>query len=128
MSIEREFVFCMEQNHKEKENFIYYLQWNGNEEQLSILNDAINRSSIEATGDCVTFMMTLDIKIPEFVVDHNLLLNPYMPNGYANAFTKCTGQMKLPFTREDFDHFDEYEMMSFLDETFFSYHIPKLFK
>lgn len=118
-----EFVPFIEKNTKENETFVFYLQWTGNEEQLTLLNKAIEKACYDDIyGDCSIVTMDINTKIPESAVDIHTRIQSL--NGYHKMFTKCIGKFHCP---DDIDSTDEYEMATLLDETFYSCKIKKMF-
>jgi len=121
-----EFVAFIETNTKERETFIFYLQWTGNEEQLALLADALENANYdEMEGDFAFFTMDIGVKIPESAADVHTKIKTF--NGYHEMFTKCTGKFISPITREQIGSIDEYEMAKLLDDTFFSTRIERMF-
>jgi hypothetical protein len=123
---ETEFVMFFEKNHKENELFIYYLQWNGNEEELTKLNTILSKALYDDMyGDYSFVMMDINTKIPESAVDIHCKVRD--PNGYWKLFTKCTGKFIYPFDEEDLEE-DEYELATLMNLTFRSCKITKMFR
>jgi hypothetical protein len=121
-----EFVPFIEKNTKENETFVFYLQWTGNEEQLTLLDEAIRKSCCHfMDGDYSLVTMDINVKIPESAVDIHTKLKHF--NAFHNLFTKCTGTFSCPITREIIDSKDEYEIASYLDEIFYTCKIMKMF-
>jgi hypothetical protein len=121
-----EFVPFIEYNTKENETFIFYLQWTGNEEQLTLLAEATGKAiADDMDGDFSLFSMDIGVKIPESAVDLHTKIKTF--NGYFEMFTKCTGKFQSPFTLEEIDSIDGYEMAKLLDETFFATKIRQWF-
>jgi hypothetical protein len=121
-----EFVPFIEKNTKENETFVFYLQWTGNEEQLTLLNKAIEKACYDDIyGDYSMVTMDIDIKIPESAVDIHKRIGSF--NGYHKMFTKCVGKFRCPFDIETIDSTDECEMATLLDSFFFCCRIQKMF-
>ena len=94
-----QFVMCEEHNHKENETFLFYMQWTGNEDAITLLHQAITKSDVsEMYGDYSSFRMDLT-KITEDAVDQLCKLKS--SNGYHAMHTKCTGAFTSPITEED---------------------------
>jgi hypothetical protein len=120
-----EFVIFYEKNYKANEIFIFYLQWTGNEEELTNLQKFTTKALYDDMyGDYSSVYIDLSTKIPESAVDIHCKLRDM--NGHHRLFTKCTGKFRCPFDEED-EKRDEYEMATLMDETFYSCHIKDYF-
>jgi hypothetical protein len=121
-----EFIPFIEQNMKENETFIFYLQWTGNEEQLMLLNKGIEHACYDDIyGDCSIVTMDINTKIPESAVDIHKRIQSL--NGYHKMFTKCIGTFTCPYNEETIESLDEFQMATLLDQTFYSCKIETMF-
>lgn len=119
----------MEENTKEHEIFVYYLQWNGNEEQLTLLRDILSKQSWDDLG-CEHCKLSIDIehKLTEQVVDTICRTHKGVSfNCYHKMFTKCLGKFYSPIKESDIEGLDEYEIGRLVDETFWTCKVPKMF-
>jgi hypothetical protein len=117
------FIRFTEKNHKEHETFHFYLQWNGNEEALTLLQKIVDKSDdSEMYGDCSTFTMDSTKQFTEEEV--NLFCKLPCSNDYHGMFTKCTGTFYCPFQMEDLLT-DNTALL--LDETFYPCKIERMF-
>jgi hypothetical protein len=120
-----EFVVFYEKNHKENELFIFYLQWTGNEEELTKLHKFVSKARYDdMDGDYSQVKLDLSVKLPQSAVDLHCRLHDM--NNYFNLFTKVTGMFKCPFGEKDED-MDEYETAKRIDEIFYSCNIRDMF-
>jgi hypothetical protein len=90
----REFVAFIEQNHKENETFVFYLQWTGNEDALTRLEESVENAYDDMDGDYSSFSMDTSVKLTEDAVTQMCRLKL---GTYSSMFTKCTGVFKYPF-------------------------------
>lgn len=124
-SAEMEFVVFYEKNRKENEVFVFYLQWTGNEAEITKLNAIMSKALYDDMyGDYSQVHLDLNVKLPESHVDSHCKLSDM--NGYHRMFTKCVGKFTCPFTADD-EALDEYETAKCLDETFYSCRIRTMF-
>lgn len=122
-----EFVAFFEKNHKENEVFMFYLQWTGNETELTKLETFVSKANYEYMygGHFSQVSMDLSVKLPESVVDMHCKVKCPM-NDYYRMFTKCKGKFYCPFDSED-EELDEFELAKRMDETFYSTRIRNMF-
>ena len=91
----REFIAFIEQNHKENETFVFYLQWTGNEDALTRLEESVENAMYDDMyGDYSSFSMDTSVKLTEDAVTQMCRLKF---GTYSRMFTKCTGVFKYPF-------------------------------
>ena len=94
-----EFVVFTIYNTKERESFIFYLQWNGNEENLNRLEALIDNADFSCMdGDYIAIQLDTSVKIPESAVDIHCKVKKTLSR-YVHLFTKCVGQLDFPFYR-----------------------------
>lgn len=111
------FVAFLENNHREHECFLFYLQLEGNEEALSRLASVIKRARCYLPyDDSSTFEIDIEHLIPEEAIEPHLKLKM---NQYAPLFTKLTGRMVDPFKDINIEELDLYELAQLLDEKFY---------
>lgn len=121
-----EFVTFIEQNHKEHETFVFYLQWTGNEEALTWLYDTIQLSSSDGCGDYSVFDMNIQVKFTEEMVDQHCKLHY---GCYTHMFNKVTGICNMGRTLQDeVDGMDRYDIGRWLDEQFYASRIQDWFQ
>lgn len=80
-----EFVIFSEHNYINDTTRIIYIQWNGNEDALTMMHEFIRD---EYSDDFYTLSLNLDNKIPESVV------NVHCNTKHGN-FEKCIGKLEL---------------------------------
>ena len=119
-----EYITFIENNHKENEMFVFYLQYTGNEEALHRLNTIVSQADFsDMYGDYSTFMMDITTRISEDAVNQHIKLNY---GCYAPMFQKVNGIFTLPY------QFDEDTPMrlyaEILDNYFFGNRIDRYFK
>ncbi len=90
-----EFVICSEHNYISDTTRIYYIQWNGNEDALTMVHEFITDDDFYTSS--YTLSLNLDIKIPESIVNIHCNIN----NGIFEVFKKCIG--KLEFDNMNYD-------------------------
>jgi len=128
MSTKREFVVFIEFNPNEQETFIYYLQWTGNEEKLTLLHQILDKADFsEWTGGKPAFSIDINYKLSEEVVDaHTRVLSI---NHYYKMFTKCTGEFKWKLENliMTLELEDEYQMGGDMFDQFCCCRIKEMF-
>ena len=123
-----EFVMFLEQNTKEHELFIFYLQWTHNEEALTKLEYIIDNANYdEMYGDFVMLSLDTTIKFTESVVDLHCSMKKDL-NGFCHLFNKCNGRFNY-FDRPRIitEEQDEYELAELLVDDFYTCRIRKMF-
>ena len=100
-----------------KDNLIrmYYLQYNGNEEELTKFYNYVNQAvetGYELGGDLSSFDMNLDTLIPEEAVDLHTRLND---NPYVR-FSKLDGTFECPISEYDIEGTNSDDLAIILDE------------
>ena len=100
-----------------KDNLIrmYYLQYNGNEEELTKFYNYVNQAvetGYELGGDLSSFDMNLDTLIPEEAVDLHTTLND---NPYVR-FSKLDGTFECPISEDDIEGTNSDDLAIILDE------------
>lgn len=117
------YVIFLENNHKEKEQFLFYLQYNGNEDELKKLNVLIANANTNClSGDYSTFGIDITNFISENAANEHLCINL---TNYSQTFTKCNGTFKLPTYP---DGMTSNEIAIWLDEQFYACSIVYCFK
>jgi len=116
------FVTFKEINMKENESFIFFLQYDNNEEKLKELSEIINSADTsDLYGDYSKFEMDIDTLLSESTVKEleNVDLGHYGP-----TFNVCRGDFTLCM-----DVFNNVEDLALrLDEFFYAFQITKHFK
>lgn len=105
-----------------KEEFYFYLQYNGNEDELKKLNVLIsNANPFYLDGDYSAFEIDINNLISENAVNEHLLSSL----GYhCGKFTKCDGIFKLPAYT---DNMSSDEIAIWIDQHFFACGIRNYF-
>lgn len=92
---ERYFVKFRETNDLEGESWNFWLQLDGNEEQLNKLSDLLDADEYEES-----FSVDMKNAIPESEVD---ILVKHSESGYMHDHNKVTGKFELPESTGDYD-------------------------
>ena len=117
------FITFKENNNKENETFIFFLQYDGNEEQLNKLNDIISKTDFsDLNRDYSNFEIDIETMISEDAVNQ---LTKIDLGSFASLFNKCSGEFKFP--SELFEELNESEMAFKLDELFYGCSIRDYF-
>jgi hypothetical protein len=117
------YVVLSENNHKEQEQFYFYLQYNSNEEQIIKLNELIKNADIsKLDGDYSNFQIDVTHFISENSVLDHIVLDGF--GNYANLFTMCNGKLNLPSIPPNMS---PTEIAKWLDEKFYACQIIKMF-
>jgi len=117
------FITFKENNNKENETFIFFLQYDGNEEQLKKLNDIISKTDFsDLNGDYSTFEIEIETMISEEAVNQIIKVDL---GCFSKLFNKCSGEFKFP--SELFEELNESEMAFKLDELFYACNITNYF-
>ena len=97
------YITFQENNFKENESFIFFLQYDDNEENLKLLNDYINFADFSSLyGDYSSFEMNLDTLLDENTVKNICKVNL---GSYSRRFQICEGKFDFPY--ENFINEDE---------------------
>jgi hypothetical protein len=81
-----DYITFIENNHKDHEVFICYLQYTGNEEELDKLNTILSKSDFsKMCGDYSNFSMDINTRISEEAVNQHIKLRY---GYYARMFQK----------------------------------------
>ena len=121
------YVAFIENKRKDNLIHIYYLQYNGNEEELTKFYNYVHQAAeagYELYGDASSFDMILDTLIPEEAVDLHTRLNS---NEYVK-FTKVDGKFKCPISEQDIDGTNSNDLALILDEQLYRGQIQFCFK
>ena len=118
------FIIFKENNTKENESFIFFLQYDGNEEQLNKLNNIISKTDFDNLhgGDYSSFEIDIKTMISENSVNQLTKVNL---GCFSRLFTKCVGNFKL--SSELFEDLNESEMALKLDTLFYGCKITEYF-
>ena len=118
------FIIFKEDNKKEHETFIFFLQYEGNERMINKLKDIIDSTDFsEMEGDYSTFEINTQNKISESTVKE---LCSIQLGSYNDLFTECIGEFKFPY--EDFEVLSDIEKAKKLDDLFYACQIKNYFK
>lgn len=125
------FVALTERNNKEHETFYFFLQWEGNEEALTLLNRIVNSADVTEMyyGDFSIFRMNLDMKFNKF--SENTIKEMRKARflaSYAEPIEFCTGKFVPPFTEEVLEEETPRRLASLLDQWFYPSRIGEYFK
>jgi hypothetical protein len=123
INLRMKYITFQENNFKENESFIFFLQYDDNEENLKLLNDYVNYADFSSLyGDYSTFEMDLNTLLDENTVKNICKVNL---GSYAKRFQVCKGKFDFPY--ENFVNEDECETARILDYLFYSCQIRDYF-
>jgi hypothetical protein len=127
---ENEFVVFYEKNIKENNEskvYIRYIQWTGNEAELTKLASFISKSEYDHMERMDHSYLDLDlhIKFPESHVDLQCKLSVRDTIGHK-MFTKLTGKFTCPLMNDDLD-MDPADIANLLSENFDMCRIVRMF-
>lgn len=115
------FAVIIEFNHKERETFVHYCQWKGNENEMKKLIKAIDMADTsEIGGDVSTFTAAKGL-VPEGAVDAHVLLTEL--GNYAKMFQRHTGKFTCPDLTDD-----PVDIAYHLDKFFYACRLGDYFK
>jgi hypothetical protein len=118
------FIIFKEDNKKEHETFIFFLQYDGNENIINTLKDIIESTDFsEMDGDYSTFEINTHNKISEKTVEE---LCSIQLGSYSDLFSECRGDFNFPY--DDFEFLSDTEKARKLDELFYACQIRNYFK
>jgi hypothetical protein len=110
------YITFQENNKKEYESFIFFLQYDGNEEHLKLLNNYINYADFSSLyGDYSTFEIDIDTLLDEETVEN---ICKVRLGSFSKRFQICKGHFDLPY--EVFINSNETETARILDDLFFA--------
>jgi len=117
------YITFQENNKKEYESFIFFLQYDGNEEHLKLLNNYVNYADFsELYGDYSTFEIDIDTLLDEEIVEN---ICKVRLGSFSRRFQICKGHFDLPY--ELFINSNETETARILDDLFFACQIRDYF-
>lgn len=118
------FIIFKEDNKKEHETFIFFLQYDGNEHMINTLRDIIYSTDFsEMEGDYSSFEINTQNKISEQSVEE---LCSIQLGSYSHLFTECRGEFNFPY--DAFEFLSDTEKARKLDELFYACRIKDYFK
>lgn len=118
------FIVFTEDNKKENETMVFFLQYDGNETMIDKLEQIIcNTDFSEMEGDYSIFNIRTNKKISRKSV---LELADIDIGNYSSMFNICEGIFEFPY--KEFDTLDPTEKALKLDELFYACRIEKYFK
>ena len=119
-----EFITFKENNKKENESFIFFLQYTNNEEALENLSYYIEKADpSDLNGDFSSFEIEINTKISESSVHE---LEKVNLGTFGPLFTVCKGLFS--FNKEMFDEVEESEWALKLDSLYYACRISDHFK
>ena len=119
-----EFITFKENNQKENESFIFFLQYTNNEEALENLSYYIEKADpSDLTGDFSSFEIDIENKISE---NSACELEKVNIGTFGPLFTVCRGL--FTFNKEMFDEVEESEWALKLDSLYYACRITDHFK
>ena len=123
--VDLKFILLHEFNTKENESFIYFMQYNDNEDTIKSFAAVISKADYEDMGGhYVKFEIDTENLVSENTADEMIKCNF---GSYSNMFSKLTGKMEDPLTEEEVKDMEGHEIATLLSEKFFSNRIPELF-
>ena len=119
-----EFITFKENNKKENESFIFFLQYTNNEEAIENLSYYIEKADpSDLNGDFSSFEIDINTKISESSVHE---LEKVNLGTFGPLFTVCKGLFS--FNKEMFDEVEESEWALKLDSLYYACRISDHFK
>ena len=119
-----EYISFQENNKKENESFIYFLQYTGNEDAINKLEYYVKSADTpDLYGDFSTFEIDTSVKLKQTSVDDISRINL---GYYGPTFTVCKG--KFNFDDSLFKNLDKSNIGLKLDELYYACRICDYFK
>ena len=118
-----EYITFIENNHKENEMFIFFLQYNGNEEMLTKFHEFLSSANYDMYGDYSDFQMDIKNKLSESTVNQMIKLQY---GSYSQMFQKING--KFSFWILDETEMDPEKKGHILDKYLFGCKISAYFE
>jgi hypothetical protein len=121
-----EYCVLIEHNQEEHESYIFYLQWNGNEEALQTLYGLVEEADVYSLlGDTNSFEMhDPRVRISQSAVDEHMNIGRCT----FRTFQAVNGIFTLPFSDDEIGDMDAYDIERMLKQVFFRSHIKDYFK
>ena len=124
MAEENIYVMFMEKNLKENDNFIFYLQYNGNEQEIAKLKNVVDTADFsELWGDVSHFYIDTDNLISQFSVDEHVVNKTF--GTWGPMFQACNG--KMTFDDEEYRDLSPIALAKKLDADFYHCRVKDLF-
>jgi hypothetical protein len=121
-----QFITILETNHKERESFLHYCQWTGNEDELTKLLKVIDLACYDdMCGDYSDFWYSRAL-IRESAVDEHVQLKEY--GSYCPMFQKHVGVFTCPEFDVDDCEKDGDMAARILDDTFYGCRLKEYFR
>ncbi len=123
-----EYCVFVEHNQKERESYIFYLQYTGNEKELELLYKLVTKADNgNLVGDVAYFEMAdPSLRISQAAVDEHMKLKSF--GSYCKTFQVANGTFQFPWDDTEVDELDEYDTARALDRRFFHGCIRSCFK
>jgi hypothetical protein len=120
--VDMKFILLHEFNTKERESFIYFMQYTGNEKTIVSFANFISNACYGnlAGGDYVKFEIDTENLVSENTADEMRKCN-------FGSYYKLTGKMEDPFDEYSVEDMVGDEIAILLNDKFFSNRIPELF-
>jgi len=122
-----EYCVFVEHNQKERESFIFYLQYTGNEKELELLYRLVTKADNgDLVGDVAYFEMAdPSIRISQAAVNEHKRI---VLGTYSQTFQIVNGTLRFRFREDEIAHLDGYDIARVLDREFFHCRIKDCFE
>ncbi len=125
--LEMEYCVFVEHNQKERESFVFYLQYTGNEKELNLLYRLVSKADNgNLVGDVAYFEMADPaIRISQAAVDEHKRI---ILGTYSQTIQVVNGKLRFGFREDEISDLDGYDIARVLDRMFFHCQIKEYFK
>ena len=122
-----EYCVFVEHNQKERESFIFYLQYTGNEKELELLYRLVTKANNgDLVGDVAYFEMAdPSIRISQAAVDEHKRI---ILGTYSQTFQIVNGKLTFRFLEDEISDMDGYDTARVLDRMFYHCRIKDCFE
>lgn len=122
-----EYCIFVEHNQKERESFIFYLQYTGNEKELELLYNLVTKANNgDLAGDVAYFEMAdPSIRISQAAVDEHKKI---ILGTYSQTFQVVNGILRFRFSEDEISDLDGYDIARVLDREFYHCRIKDCFE
>lgn len=119
-----QYIVFVENNFKENEPFIFYLQYTGNERKLQKFAEIVDRAYYrDMEGDYSEFSINISSPVSEQSVLEHLRINL---GTYNRMFNICKGNFMFDF--DAFENLTDTQVATALDEMFYHCRVKDYFK
>jgi hypothetical protein len=123
--VENKYVMFLEKNFKEGDHFIFYLQYNSNEYEITKLKNILDKADFdELYGDVSYFYIDTDNFISQIAVMEHVANKTF--GNWGPMFQVCNG--KMTFNDEEYKDLSPINLAKKLDTEFYHCRIKDLFE